>query len=112
MAAKTFLAYFEKTEDAREAMRFLRQNGYTVTLDMVDGNFPDPDLSVSALMVGILPDFAHIFSDAVNNFARHEQQGAYLLVVAEEARHKDPRHIEEAKKAVIRFGGKPVDREE
>ena len=64
MARKTIVAYFDMIDDAKEAMGALRQAGFSASLDRIDRGTPDPNLSVSALMVGFLPNLAHgIFGD-------------------------------------------------
>lgn len=75
------VAYFEQLDDAREAMQILRNNGYMAALDKIDRGAPDPELSVSALMVGFLPDLAHGIFGAGHK--GEEKDGAYLLLPLE-----------------------------
>jgi hypothetical protein len=85
--AEMIVAYFEQLEDAQEAMRILRNNGYIAALDKVDRGAPDPELSVSALMVGFLPDLAHgIFG---TSHREDEKDGAYLLLPLEDMHNKE-----------------------
>ena len=85
--AETIVAYFEQLEDAQEAMRILRNNGYTTALDKIDWGTPNPELSVSALMVGFLPDLAHgIFG---TGHREDERDGAYLLIPLEDDQNKE-----------------------
>lgn len=74
-------AYFEQLEDAQEALHILRNNGYIATLDKIDRDGPDPELSVSALMVGFLPDLAHGIFGTGNR--EDERDGAYILLSLE-----------------------------
>lgn len=85
--AEMIYAYFENLEDAQEAMVILRNNGYMPALDKVDRGVPNPELSVSALMVGFLPDLAHgIFGTGK---IEEDKDGAYLLLPLEEDQNKD-----------------------
>ncbi|MBS4030623.1 MAG: hypothetical protein KGZ63_04255 [Clostridiales bacterium] len=80
-------AYFEQLEDAQEAMRILRNNGYIAALDKIDRGSPDPELSVSALMVGFLPDLAHGLFGTGNR--EDEKDGAYILLPLEDDQNKE-----------------------
>jgi hypothetical protein len=98
---EVLIAYFEELEKARTAMSELHHNGYSVTLDKIERGMPDPDYSVSALMVGVLPDLANgIFGDGYRGDSPPLGDGAYLMILLDA--HQSEK---EAGETVLRFGG-------
>jgi hypothetical protein len=94
-------AYFDDIDQARSAQEELRNKGYFAVLDKIEGGLPDPDMSVSALMVGFLPDLAHgIFSDGKHHAHFSDRDRAYLMVLAEPFQDPDV-----AERIIAAFGG-------
>ncbi|EEG76745.1 hypothetical protein [Dethiobacter alkaliphilus] len=71
---KAVFAFFDKEDKADKAMHQLRDKGYVASVQKVDNDLPDRDLSVSSLMVGFLPDLSSAL------FETRPGPGAYLLV--------------------------------
>jgi hypothetical protein len=108
MARKTFVAYFDMIDDAKEAITALRKAGFSTTLDKIDRGTPDPNLSVSALMVGFLPNLAHgIFGAGHREEERANKDGAYLLILVD---HKHSE--EEVHKIIANYDGILLDKEQ
>lgn len=105
MAHTIIVAEFAAVKGAKEAVSELRKKGFMATLDLAGGDLPDPDRSVSALMVGFLPDLAHgLFANDAEN---HDKQiNAYLVAVVDE--HDDQEYLGNI---VSRYGGSIIDRE-
>ena len=102
MTTQLVVAFFSVTEDARDAIEDLRRRGYVTSLDQVEDDLPDPDLSVSALMVGFLPDLSHgIFGS--DNYKEKKKKGAYLLVMVDQHQSK-----QEAEDIIAKYGGEAV----
>ena len=102
MEAKTFLAYFYDDNAAETALRSLQEKIFVVALKKYEAQLPDPDVSISSLMVGVLPDVAQgIFGVDENG-----ENGAYLLIIVDECGHED-----EIKSIVERFGGMIIKQE-
>lgn len=83
MSAQTFLAYFTHEKGALAAEKILREKIYIVATKKYEAQAPDPDLSVSALMVGFLPNLAHGLYGTEGSF----HAGMYLLIVVDETGH-------------------------
>ncbi|NLM51460.1 MAG: hypothetical protein GX197_01350 [Firmicutes bacterium] len=82
--AKTFLTYFAQADGAKAAKQRLQGEIFVVALKEYAADLPDPNLSVSALMVGSMPNLAHgIFGTEASG-----QKGAYLLIVLDEDGHE------------------------
>ena len=84
MVDKTLYAFFNTVDDAKDAMRQLRDNGYIASIEKADLGAPNPDLSVSSLMVGFLPNMAH----ALFPTRWLDSEGAYLFVGLNEQQDK------------------------
>ena len=84
------LAYFKTIEEAKTAAGIIGERGFPSMVDRVRKDLPDPDLSVSELMVGFLPDLAHgIFGSGRGKRVESKEEGAFLLVILEEPGRKD-----------------------
>lgn len=103
------LAYFFAVADAEKTAAALLEKGYEVKLDRIEGRVPDPEFSVSELMVGFLPDLAHgIFGRTrpESDSSEERNKGAFLLVLTDEKHNS-----QEARDIIEKFGGE-VDEEQ
>lgn len=105
MSEHIFLAYFESVDDARDVMFELRRKGYITSLDKIESELPDPDLSVSALMVGFLPDLAHGIFRGGGVYDEGKKDGAYIMVVVD-----DQQSMNEVRTIIEEHGGHPLER--
>ncbi|MCW3490870.1 hypothetical protein [Dethiobacter alkaliphilus] len=76
MVAKSIYAFFNDDEDARQAMHELRNRGYISSIQKADQGSPNPDMSVSSLMVGFLPNMTR----ALFQSRYTDREGVYLFV--------------------------------
>ncbi|MDW7651209.1 MAG: hypothetical protein SCK29_00395 [Bacillota bacterium] len=105
MAEKLMLFHFDEMKPAREAKTKLREKGITVHLERDENGMPDPDFSVSALMVGFLPDLSHgIFGTDNEKDDGSEVNGAHILAVI-----KNGDDEQNVKNIVSEFGGKHLE---
>ncbi|NLP37910.1 MAG: hypothetical protein GX357_09680 [Firmicutes bacterium] len=100
--AKTFLTYFDNGNAAQEVKRRLQTEIFVVAVKQYATDMPDSNLSVSALMVGSMPNLAQgIFGTGATG-----QKGAYLLIVLDEDGHE-----ETIKKMTEQYGGTVIKTE-
>ena len=100
MVAESIYAYFNTVDDAKDAMQQLREKGYIASIEENDQGAPNPDLSVSNLMVGFLPNFAHALFQT--NWL--DTEGAYLFVGLNEHQNK-----QEVLKTIEQFDGELLE---
>lgn len=104
MAGKLTLAQFEELKSARAAMSVLREKGFTVHLDRNEERLPDPDFSVSAMMVGFLPDLAHGIFGTNDKKVKIDKADAHLIISV-----SDEHGQQLAKSIIDEFGGKLIE---
>lgn len=83
--AKTFLLYFDDAASAKTVRQRLESEIFVVAVKEYAADAPDPGLSVSALMVGSMPNLTQGIFGAGNA----EEKGAYLLIVLDEDGHDE-----------------------
>jgi hypothetical protein len=83
------LAYFTSMEEAKKAADLIGARGFPSLVDRVNKDVPDPDLSVSELMIGFLPDLAHGIFGSGREKKDESGEGAFLLVILEEPGRKN-----------------------
>ncbi|NLZ92676.1 MAG: hypothetical protein GX922_01470 [Firmicutes bacterium] len=105
MPAETIVAYFYNFKDAKRAEAELVRQPYIINVKSYDAQLTDPDVSVSALMVGNWPNLAHGIFGTENSFVRTEEGGVYLLIVTDEEGHES-----EVRQVVENYGGSLVQR--
>ena len=106
MAEKWTLAHFEELKSARAAMSALREKGFTVHLDRDEERLPNPDFSVSAMMVGFLPNLAHGIFGTNYEKEKIEKYDAHLIISV-----GDEKGQQQAKSTIDEFGGKLIESE-
>jgi hypothetical protein len=99
------LAYFHSFKQADAAAKALNESGFPSFVDKVKKDLPNPDFSVSELMVGFLPDLAHgIFgSGRKAGDEKEKEDGAFLLIIEEEQAKEG-----ELRELLRQFGGELI----
>ncbi|HZK23872.1 MAG TPA: hypothetical protein VFC74_00620 [Oscillospiraceae bacterium] len=100
MPAQTTLAYFTNFADASAVKNDLENRIYTIAVKSYAAELPDPELNVSSLMVGFVPDLAHGIFGTNGRVAPTQESGAYLTIIVDEAGHEN-----EIKKITDAHGG-------
>jgi hypothetical protein len=83
------LAYFNSLEEAKKAADIIGARGFPSLVERINKDVPDPNLSVSELMIGFLPDLAHGIFGSGREKSEKSNEGAFILVIMEEPDRKE-----------------------
>ncbi len=100
------LAYFHSATKAEDTARVLAAKGVPCLVDKVKKEYPNPDTSVSELMVGFLPDLAHGIFETGREQGKNGEESAFLLVLPE-----GNENTEELKSLLRRYGAYLIEDE-